>query len=231
MDQQSSNENNSTLTKVLAIAFTCSLIAFMIGFQLAKSSAPEPEGNQASISTVTDEAPLKSLYNLAEEYPKLSAEDNIYIVADAESAFNFLEHGTGILFLGYPECPWCQDYVPLLQDMAKEHGINKIVYYDVRKSRLDDPDSYAKLLSLLDEHGDFTEYNEDGEKRIFVPFTALLDHGKVTFSDNDTSHLNSDEISPEEYWSENDASEFKQKFDEPLKNTKDAMDKCQDCSE
>ena len=195
-----------------------------------------PAGNSSdnsprAVVSVSGEG-TSSLYDLADEgYEQLAAGDNVFCAVDAEDLFKFLEHGTGVLFLGYPECPWCQRYVALLDEAAKETGIDKVVYYNTRISRTEDPDSYAKLLSMLDERGDFTEYNDEGDKRIFVPFLAVVDDGKIVFADNDTSHLSADDISPDDYWTADTIASWKEKVAEPLDNAKEAMDKCQECSD
>jgi thiol-disulfide isomerase/thioredoxin len=185
--------------------------------------------NTAEISTSTDESPEKTLYNLADEYSDLNT-DNVFVVTDADGIFKFIENGTGVLFLGYKECPACQEYVPMLDEIAKDHKISKIVYYDVRKSRLEDNENYQKLLDMLDKKGNFPEYNNDGEKRIFVPFLVTLDHGTVLFSDNETSHLNPEETSLEEYWTEHKAG-WEQNVSQALSVAREAMANCTECSD
>ena len=34
--------------------------------------------------------------------------------ASYEEVMNILESGTGIIYFGYPECPWCRTIVPVL---------------------------------------------------------------------------------------------------------------------
>ena len=230
-ENKTSNHASWPVIILLIVAIIVGLAAVLWPF-ISGNSSPAPanqSSNTAVISTVSDEAPMSSLYNLADEYPDLD-QDNIFIVANAEDTFKFLENGTGVLFLGYKECPACQAYVPMLDKISKEHKISKIVYYDVRASRLDDNESYQKLLSMLDERGEFTEYNEDGEKRIFVPFVATLDHGKILFSDNETSHLNPEETPISEYWEEHEPG-WSQNVSEALAVAKEALANCEECSD
>ena len=44
-----------------------------------------------------------------------------------EEIFDILD-GTGIIYFGFPECPWCRNAVPVLLDAAEEVGIEKIYY-------------------------------------------------------------------------------------------------------
>lgn len=211
------------------------IVGMMVIGLTACAQTQEPSDNAnnettATISTNTTESPSKSLYNLKDDYPDLD-EENLFIVSDAEGTFKFLEHGTGVLMLGFPDCPWCQVYLPMLDDLAKTAGIKKIVYYDTKKSRIDQPEDYAKLLELLDEKGTYTEYNNDGEKRIFVPFMVTIDHGEIKYMNHDTCHLDSDEISPEEYWTDEMKTTWEDSVLPHLEDIKEAMAKCDDCSD
>ena len=49
----------------------------------------------------------------SKEYTSVS-KDNVFVYRSKDEIINILEHGTGIVYLGYPECPWCMAYVPLL---------------------------------------------------------------------------------------------------------------------
>ena len=40
-------------------------------------------------------------------------EKNPFVYASYEEVFDLLDK-TGVLYLGYPECPWCRSLVPLL---------------------------------------------------------------------------------------------------------------------
>ena len=42
----------------------------------------------------------------AEEYTSVT-KDNVFVYRSAEEIINILEHGTGVVYLGFPECPWC----------------------------------------------------------------------------------------------------------------------------
>ena len=46
--------------------------------------------------------------------------------ASYEEIVNLLKSGTGVIYFGFPECPWCRNAVPVLLEAAKELNINKI---------------------------------------------------------------------------------------------------------
>ena len=66
----------------------------------------------------------------AEEYTSVT-KDNVFVYRSAEEIINILEHGTGVVYLGFPECPWCTAYVPYLNEVAKANDVDKVYYYKV----------------------------------------------------------------------------------------------------
>ena len=37
--------------------------------------------------------------------------DNVFVYRTQDEILKILQHGTGIVYLGFPECPWCKAYV------------------------------------------------------------------------------------------------------------------------
>ena len=145
-------------------------------------------------------------------------------VSTKEEIINILEHGTGIVYLGYTECPWCMAYVPLLNEIAKNEGIEKIYYYNIREDRKNNTEFYQKVVSILN---DYLNYDEEGKKRIFVPNVTFVKEGKIIFNDNETSLIS--EGTPSEYWTEEKKTLFNEKF---RKNINELLDDvCTSCNE
>lgn len=191
-----------------------------------------PGNGETVLATSGSGVPDNSLYDLADDYDSLVRGDNVFVVADSDATLSFLESGTGVLMLGYPECPWCSEYIPRVDALAKENGIDRVVYYDVRKARLEEPESYARLLELLGGEEGIPEKNEDGELRVFVPLLLMLDHGKITYSNDDTAHITPDDgISPEEYWSGDADSKFRAAVSGEMAATAEAIERCGDCDD
>lgn len=158
----------------------------------------------------------------SKEYTSVS-KDNVFVYRSKDEIINILEHGTGIVYLGYPECPWCMAYVPLLNEIAKNEGIEKIYYYNIREDRKNNTEFYQKVVSILN---DYLNYDEEGKKRIFVPNVTFVKEGKIIFNDNETSLIS--EGTPSEYWTE----EKKKLFNEKLrKNINELLDDvCTSCN-
>lgn len=159
----------------------------------------------------------------SKEYTSVS-KDNVFVYRSKDEIINILEHGTGIVYLGYPECPWCMAYVPLLNEIAKNEGIEKIYYYNIREDRDDNTKFYQKVVSILN---DYLDYDEEGKKRIFVPNITFVKKGKIIFNDNETSLIS--EGTPSEYWTEEKKTLFNEKF---RKNINELLDDvCTSCNE
>lgn len=158
----------------------------------------------------------------SKEYTSVSKE-NVFVYRSKDEIINILEHGTGIVYLGFPECPWCEAYVVLLNEIAKNEGIEKIYYYNIKEDRDDNTKFYQKVVSILN---DYLDYDEEGKRRIFVPNITFVKEGKIIFNDNETS-LISDKV-PSEYWTE----EKKKLFNEKLrKNINELLDDvCTSCN-
>lgn len=159
----------------------------------------------------------------SKEYTSVS-KDNVFAYRSKDEIINILEHGTGIVYLGFPECPWCMAYVPLLNEIAKNEGIEKIYYYNIREDRKNNTEFYQKVVSILN---DYLDYDEEGKKRIFVPNVTFVKEGKIIFNDNETSLIS--EGTPSEYWTEEKKTLFNEKF---RKNINELLDDvCTSCNE
>ena len=97
----------------------------------------------------------------ASEYKNVT-EDNVFVYKNVDEIIKIMEHGTGVVYLGYPECPWCQAYVPYLNEVAKEIGIEKIYYCNTKKVKEENMDKYKELISLLDGHYNIMKKGNNG---------------------------------------------------------------------
>lgn len=161
------------------------------------------------INTNVDSAKFIKEYeelNEKEGYIKLDIDEDIPIkYADYDKLLEVIENGTGIIYLGFPECPWCRNALPVLFDAAKDNDVNLIYYMNILNERdaytVEDDEvvfakdqdgndkngteGYFELLKALDKHLDDyviehegKEY-EVGEKRIYAPSVIFVRDGKV----------------------------------------------------
>lgn len=134
--------------------------------------------------------------------------DNVFVYKSIEEIINILENGTGVIYLGFPECPWCQSYVKYINDVAKETGIKEIYYFNILDDRKTNSEEYQKIVTLLNE---VLLEDENGNKRIFVPDVTIVNKGKIIGHDNETSVIEGYE-SPKEYWTDEKVDALKRKL-------------------
>jgi len=143
----------------------------------------------------------------ANEYTEVG-KNNVFVYRNADEIIKILEGGTGIVYLGFPECPWCQAYVPMLNEVAKEEGVEKIYYFNIREDRQENTKDYQKIVKLVKN---YLMKDDEGNERIFVPDIYAIKDGKIIAHNNETSVIDSD-ITPAEYWSDTKKSQIKKTF-------------------
>ena len=143
----------------------------------------------------------KTNKNNNKKYPlvKLS-DDNVIKYSSYDEIFEILNSGTGVIYLGFPECPWCRNLVPTLLSAAKETEIETIYYLNIKEDRNllvsndkkeiitqnEGSKNYFKLVDILkDVLDDYILTASDGEevntktKRIYLPLVLFVKDGKL----------------------------------------------------
>lgn len=155
-----------------------------------------------------NDAKIEDNIKFKNEYNSVS-ENNVFVYRDSDEIIKILEKGTGVVFMGFPECPWCQAYAPMLNEVAKEVGIEKIYYCNIKKDRLSNSSNYQKIVELL--KGNLL-YDDEGNDRIYVPDVTIVKNGIIIGHNNETSVVTTDDGTPSEYWTE-----------EKIKNLKEVL--------
>lgn len=141
-------------------------------------------------------------------------EDNIFVYKNAEEIIKILENGTGVVYLGFPECPWRRAYVTMLNEIARENHFDKIYYYNISKDRKENTETYQKIIAILNDH---LMYDNEGDKRIYVPDITFMLNGKIIGHDNETSVVTEADGTPEEYWTEQKKDDLRNKLTKSFK--------------
>lgn len=152
----------------------------------------------------------------AEEYTSVT-EDNVFVYRNIDEIINILEHGTGVVYLGFPECPWCTAYVPYLNEVAKANGVDKVYYYNIYNDRKENNDNYKKLVDILKE---YLKFDEEGNKRIYAPSVIAVKDGEILDFDDETAWDTKGYKTPEEYWKNEDLEGLKKKLAKMFEETK-----------
>ena len=125
--------------------------------------------------------------------------DNAFEYKTIDEIINILENGTGIVYLGFPSCPWCQKYVTYLNSVSNELKLNKIYYFDIYNDRKDNTKSYQKIVTIL---SDYLQYDDEGNKRIYVPSVIAVREGKIVGFDDETAWDTGGYSDPNDYWTD-----------------------------
>lgn len=116
---------------------------------------------------------------------------------DFEDVEELLTEGTGVLYLGFPRCPWCRSLVPVMIDAWKQSGAQEEIAYfnalDLRDKRSLAEDGsivveqeaapeYDRLVELLyDWLGEYEGLNDPSIKRIYFPTVVFVREGKIEY--------------------------------------------------
>ena len=121
-------------------------------------------------------------------------DDNQIKYSTYEEIIDILTSGTGVIYLGFPECPWCRNAVPVLLDSVSETGIETVYYFNALsirdKKHLDEngnivvdekgTEEYKNLVNILYDYlGEYDGLNDSSIKRIYFPTVIFVKDGKV----------------------------------------------------
>ena len=121
-------------------------------------------------------------------------EENPMIYATGEEVIDMLENGTGIVYFGFPECPWCRAALPVLLEAAEEELMTKILYYNNKEQRdtrelletggnritVEGSSEYYYILNVLGEYASAYEgMNDETIKRLYYPSVVFVYEGKI----------------------------------------------------
>lgn len=153
----------------------------------------------------------------ASEYTKVN-KDNVFVYRTGEEVLKILENGNGLVFLGFPECPWCQGLVPIINDIAKESGISKVYYFNIKEDRANNTELYKNMVKLLTGN---LRYDEEGNERIYAPSLIAVKDGEIVSFEDTRNWDNKSYSSPDEFWNNADLSSIKEKVLSMAKEVKE----------
>lgn len=177
------------------------------------------ENNNAN-NVTNDKPEITDASKFADEYTEIS-EDNVFVYASVDEIIDTLENGNGVVYLGFPECQWCQRYVVYLNDVAKENNVDKILYYNIREDRNDNSENYLKIVDLLK---DYLQDDEDGNPRIYVPAIIFMNDGKIVGFDDETSLDTKGCSNADEYWTKDEIKDLKERLNEYIEKANVCID-------
>ena len=163
------------------------------------------------------------------KYMKVNiSNDNKIVYVDYDTVFDVLDD-TGVIYFGFPECPWCRNAVPVLLEAAKESGLDEIYYLNNQEDRdtkvLKDGEvvtekegssNYNKLLEKLGDKASVYEgLNDDSIKRLYYPTVVFVKNGEIIDYIEGTVDSQTDPYTP---LNENQKEELKDKYRSAMSN-------------
>lgn len=97
-----------------------------------------------------------------------------YVTLD--EVFDIIQNKTGVIYFGFPGCPWCRNMIPVLFEAAKNNNIDTIYYFNPKNVKKSDNDEYNKLKEILNE---YLSEDENGQKVLYVPDVYFIKDGKI----------------------------------------------------
>lgn len=140
--------------------------------------------------------------------------NNVFVYRNLDEINKILENGTGVVYLGFPECPWCKGYIPYLNEVAINEHLDKIYYFNILNDRKNNTIGYKKTVQLLN---DYLKYDNEGNKRIYVPAVIAVNNGKIVGFDDESSLDTKGYETPEEYWKNEDLDGLKKRLSDMIK--------------
>ena len=130
------------------------------------------------------------------QYPKVTS-GHKFVYAEPAEILDIIDGGDGVVFLGFPECPWCQQLAPIIQEAAQSENIDKIDYLNIKESRANNDEVYQKLVTKLQ---DYLPKDDDGNPRISVPDVTAYRGGQIVGRFEQEATNDGEQVTPDTYW-------------------------------
>lgn len=191
--------------KKMFIGIILLLFAFMIGIGVIAFQDKKEENVINSDATIFKNE-YESLNNVVREKDgktikeiTISSNNPVDILTEEET-IALLENGTGILYFGFSDCPWCRSMLPVLLTTLDNMNIDRLYYLNIKNIRdtlvlgeknkvevsEEGTKGYYKILELMDEVLEpFYLKSSDGkqidtkEKRLYAPTVVAIKDGKI----------------------------------------------------
>lgn len=166
------------------------------------------------------------------KYKKVNISDkNGVKYVSGKKVVELLSKGTGVIYFGFPECPWCRNMIePFLEVMnEKEETVYYFNAYSIRDekdldennevfTRQEGTKTYYEILDLLgDKASVYDGLNDESIKRLYFPTIVFVKKGKIV--DIHTSTVSSQK-DPYKSLSQKQLKELKTIYEDGLKKMK-----------
>ena len=176
------------------------------------AETPTPKIEETPVPTPTQNAAVNANPADMSAYEGFDDPLNVFVEITLEDSLSKIDQGESFLiYYGKPNCPWCVEAIPVLNQAAKEIGI--LVYYvDTSKS-----ENYSEAMfdTLIRRFQGWLLTNEEGEESFYVPDVALILKGQVASNHISTVNSHDPYTAP---MNEAEQNELKQIYTEMIKS-------------
>lgn len=132
------------------------------------------------------------------------SKDNVFVYASAKDILNTIDENVMVLF-GSSQNEYTEYYAKLINDVAKEMNIEKILYYDFFADRMNNNGTYEVIVN---EISGYLLTDDMGNTEIYAPTFLVIKNGVIEYINEDVNFIKGSML-PEDYWSENNTEIFK----------------------
>lgn len=192
-------EKRYEMEKKIIIRWVLSILLFTIlgiGYALHVNDFSSVKGSKDAVKFKKEYESLNGQKRKGQNYTNMNVtipSDNPIVYASEKQVLNLLEKGTGILYFGFPDCPWCRNVVPVLVDTAQTEGIDTIYYYNAKEDRDEKrlvggkvevvkkgSAFYGKLMDKLGNKASIYDGLQDENiKRLYFPTVLFVKNGEI----------------------------------------------------
>ena len=185
----------------IIIVFLVSLFSIFIGYEYYRDEEKVVDEGVVKFKEEYEKLNGKINESNGKEYPNVEVPNkNPVRYSSYDEILEVLKSGTGVIYFGYPECPWCRNLVPVMLSAATEVELDTIYYLNIKEDRdllildntgkvITEKKGNKKYFELLDSLGEIldnyilTDSNgntfDTGEKRIYVPLIVCVKDGVI----------------------------------------------------
>lgn len=122
-------------------------------------------------------------------------DDHLFSYVNSQDAYSRIKSSNVIMLFGV-DSDWVGHYARIVDEAAKEVGIDKIYYYDITQDREDNNATYESITNYLD---DYLLTMDNGKRNIYGPTFIIKKEGKIIYYDDETSFIRGKK-SADDYW-------------------------------
>lgn len=149
------------------------------------------------------------------EYKDIS-KNNVFVYLNENKVLEILNGKSGILFMGFPSNIWSHYYAEYLNEVAINNHIEEIYYYDFRKDRNLNNNTYTNIVNKLKE---YLTFDDIGNMDLSAPTIVIVKNGEILYFDDEITYIKGD-IRPEDYFTDYRKNLVKTNFDLAIKSFK-----------